>query len=187
VPKARHLFTGIERADSFVVDPHKWLFAPYDCAALLYRDPEQGRTAHTQHAEYLDALHDEDEWNPSDYAVHLTRRARGLPFWFSLATHGTSRYSEAVESSMTLARATADLIESYEHVEVVLEPELSVVVFRRVGWTLAEYTAWSDKALIDGLTLTVPSTWRNETILRFCFVNPRTTIDDVRQIIESLK
>jgi L-2,4-diaminobutyrate decarboxylase len=187
VPKARPLFNGIERADSFVVDPHKWLFAPYDCAALLYRDPELGRTAHTQHAEYLDALHDENEWNPSDYAVHLTRRARGLPFWFSLATHGTNRYSEAVESSITLARASADLIESYDHVELVLEPELSIVVFRRIGWTLAQYTEWSDQALIDGLTLTVPSTWNGETVLRFCFVNPRTTIEDVRLIIESLR
>jgi L-2,4-diaminobutyrate decarboxylase len=186
VPRARPLFNGIERADSFIVDPHKWLFAPYDCAALLYRDPSIALAAHTQHAEYLDALQDDNEWNPSDYAYHLTRRARGLPFWFSLATHGTNRYAEAVEASLTLARASADLIETYEHVELVLEPELSVVIFRRVGWSPAQYDAWSDHALLTGLTLTVPTTWRGETVLRFCFVNPRTTIDDVRTIIESL-
>jgi L-2,4-diaminobutyrate decarboxylase len=186
VPRARGLFKGIERADSFVVDPHKWLFAPYDCAALLYRDPSIALAAHTQHAEYLDALQDDNEWNPSDYAYHLTRRARGLPFWFSLATHGTNRYAEAVEASLTLARASADLIETYEHVELVLEPELSVVIFRRVGWDAKQYDAWSDHALLTGLTLTVPTTWRGETVLRFCFVNPRTTIDDVRTIIESL-
>jgi L-2,4-diaminobutyrate decarboxylase len=186
VPRARPLFNGIERADSFIVDPHKWLFAPYDCAALLYRDPSIALAAHTQHAEYLDALQDDNEWNPSDYAYHLTRRARGLPFWFSLATHGTNRYAEAVEASLTLARASADLIETYEHVELVLEPELSVVIFRRVGWNPAQYDAWSDHALLTGLTLTVPTTWRGETVLRFCFVNPRTTIDDVRTIIESL-
>lgn len=187
VERTRPLFAGIERADSFVVDPHKWLFAPYDCAALIYRDPTKAHNAHTQHAEYLDALHDEHEWNPSDYAIHLTRRARGLPFWFSLATHGTEKYSEAVEASITLARATADLIESYDHVEVVLEPELSVVVFRRVGWTPEQYNEWSDKALADGMTITVPTAWRGETVLRFCFVNPRTTLDDVRAIVESLR
>ena len=100
-PSVRRRFDGVERADSFIVDPHKWLFAPFDSCALLYRDPEIGRHAHTQHAEYLDVLHGEDdeyEWNASDYAHHLTRRARGLPLWFSLATHGTEAYTDAIET-----------------------------------------------------------------------------------------
>ena len=105
-PSVRGRFAGIERADSFIVDPHKWLFAPFDCCALLYRDPAIARAAHTQHAEYLDVLHGDDdrdaEWNAGDYAHHLSRRARGLPFWFSLATYGTDAYREAVET--TLAR-----------------------------------------------------------------------------------
>ena len=62
------LFDGIERADSLVVDPHKWLFAPFDCAALIYRDPAVARAAHTQHAGYLDPINERGEWNPSDYA-----------------------------------------------------------------------------------------------------------------------
>ena len=68
------------------MDPHKWLFAPFDCAALIYRHPNLARAIHTQDASYLDVLHTEapDEWNPSDYAFHLTRRARGLALWFSL-------------------------------------------------------------------------------------------------------
>ena len=76
-PSVRRRFDGIEAADSFIVDPHKWLFAPFDSCALLYREPEVARRAHTQHAEYLDILHsptDEYEWNASDYAHHLTRR-----------------------------------------------------------------------------------------------------------------
>jgi glutamate/tyrosine decarboxylase-like PLP-dependent enzyme len=183
---ARPLFRGIHRADSLSVDPHKWLFAPFDCAALLYRDPDLARQAHTQHAAYLDVLQSGPDWNPSDYAFHLSRRARGLPFWFSLATHGTDAYGEAIETTLELARATARLIEADPHVELLVEPELSVVLFRRVGWAPADYAAWSDRVLNEGLTLTVPTTWRGETCLRFCFVNPRTTIDDVALILATL-
>jgi glutamate/tyrosine decarboxylase-like PLP-dependent enzyme len=91
-PSVRHLFAGVEHADSFIVDPHKWLFAPYDSCALVYRDPVLARAAHTQKASYLDPVTVEGEWNPSDFSVQLTRRARGLPFWFSLAVHGTAGY-----------------------------------------------------------------------------------------------
>ncbi|HTN78085.1 MAG TPA: aminotransferase class V-fold PLP-dependent enzyme [Acidimicrobiales bacterium] len=183
---ARHLFVGVERADSFCVDPHKWLFAPFDCAALVYRDPALARAAHTQHAAYLDVLHATPDWNPSDYAFHLTRRARGLPFWFSLATHGTDAYSNAIEATLSLTRAAARMIDAHPSVELIEEPELSVVLFRRTGWTPADYTAWSDRVLAEGLTLTVPTKWHDETCLRFCFVNPRTTKDDVALVLDSL-
>ena len=88
-PSVRAKFDGIEYADSFIVDPHKWLFAPFDVCALIYKDPTIAKDSLAQHASYLDTLHEDDEWNPSDYAIHLTRRTRGLPFWFSLAANGT--------------------------------------------------------------------------------------------------
>ena len=185
-PSARSLFDGVELADSLVIDPHKWLFAPFDCAALLYRHPEAARAAFTQHAEYLDTLTERPEWNPSDYAYHLTRRARGLPFWFSLATHGTRAYAQAVEDTLQLTRDVAELIQGMPHVELVLEPELSVVLFRRIGWGHDDYERWSAQALADGLTLTMPSSWDGETVLRFCFVNPRTTVADVEAILSSM-
>jgi L-2,4-diaminobutyrate decarboxylase len=186
VPRARPLFDGIEQCDSFVVDPHKWLFAPFDCAALLYREPALARATHTQHAEYLDVVTETPNWNPSDYAYHLSRRARGLPFWFSLATHGTAAYTAAVETGLRLAEESAELIRGAGHVELVVEPGLSIVVFRRVGWSRDDYYAWSDRSLDDGLALVVPTSWRGETVLRFCFVNPRTTMDDVEVILESM-
>ena len=76
----------------------------------LYREPSIARATHTQHAEYLDVVTDRPDWNPSDYAYHLSRRARGLPFWFSLATHGTDAYAAAIEHSLRLAEDAADLI-----------------------------------------------------------------------------
>jgi L-2,4-diaminobutyrate decarboxylase len=186
VPSARPLFDGIERADSFVVDPHKWLFAPFDCAALVYRDPSIARATHTQHAEYLDVVTDRPDWNPSDLAYHLSRRARGLPFWFSLAAHGTIAYAAAIETSLRLADETADLIRAADHVELVVEPGLSIVVFRRLGWSRADYYAWSDRTLDEGLAFVVPTSWQGETVLRFCFVNPRTTPEDVLAILGSM-
>ena len=81
-PKTRPVFDGIEKAHSFIVDPHKWLFAPYDSCALVYRNAADATAAHGQSAEYLDAV-DKSQWNPSNYALHLTRRARGLPLWYS--------------------------------------------------------------------------------------------------------
>ena len=66
--RSAQLYAGIEHADSFIVDPHKWLFAPYDCCALVYRDPVLARAAHTQKAGYLDPVTVEGEWNPSDFA-----------------------------------------------------------------------------------------------------------------------
>ena len=187
VPGLRDRFAGIEHCDSFIVDPHKWLFAPFDCCALVYRDPLQARHAHRQHAEYLDVLHDDEEWNPSDFAHHLSRRARGLPFWFSLAAHGTAAYREAVETTIALATGAARAIDDAAHVELLLEPELSIVLFRRVGWTKPDYERWSERALADGLAFVVPTTWIGETVLRFCFVNPLTSIDDVTLILESLR
>lgn len=186
-PALRDKFAGIERADSFIVDPHKWLFAPFDCCALLYSDPRVAKAAHTQQAEYLDVLHDDDDWNPSDYAHHLSRRARGLPLWFSLATHGTAAYREAVETTLEVAHAGADLIRRSDHCELVVEPELSIVMFRRLGWTAEQYHAWSDAQLAAEESFVVATSWHGETVLRICLVNPLTTVDDLAAIIESLR
>jgi glutamate/tyrosine decarboxylase-like PLP-dependent enzyme len=186
-PSARPLFDGIERADSFIVDPHKWLFAPFDACALIYRDPELGRRAHTQTAGYLDVLTDSGEYNPSDYAVHLSRRARGLPFWFSLATHGTDAYATAVETGLRLAQESAEEIRARPELELVREPMLSVVVFRRLGWTPEDYQEWSDRLLADGYALVLPTRHGEETVTRFAFVNPRTSMDDVRTILDSMR
>ena len=99
-PSVRDHFDGIELVDSMVVDPHKWLFAPFDCAALIYRHPIWPRpsTPRTPPTSTSCTPTTRDDWNPSDYAYHLTRRARGLPLWFSLAVHGTDAYRDAIET-----------------------------------------------------------------------------------------
>jgi glutamate/tyrosine decarboxylase-like PLP-dependent enzyme len=218
-------------SDSVTIDPHKWLFAPFDCGALLYRDPSVARAAHTQKAEYLEvtqqlrsgvdggdadaadgtsagsesvartggglgwsrdalafpSLLAEVPWNPSDFAHHLTRRPRGLPLWLGLCAHGTDAYRDAVERSLLLAREAARAIAAAPHLQLIMEPQLTVVLFRRRGWSDAEYATWSDDMAAKGSAFVVPSAWLGERCLRLCFVNPVTTAEDVNVIIQSLQ
>jgi glutamate/tyrosine decarboxylase-like PLP-dependent enzyme len=185
-PSVRHLFDGIEHADSFIVDPHKWLFAPFDCCALIYREPELARVAHTQEAGYLDVITKSAEWNPTDYSIGLTRRARGLPLWYSLAVHGTDAYVEAIESTLEVTRFAADEIGRRDYLEAVREPDLSVVVFRRLGWGPEDYQAWTDRLLGQEFAFVVPTTFRGETLTRFAIVNPHTTKEDVNAILDTM-
>ena len=186
-PSVRDRYAGIEHADSFIVDPHKWLFAPFDCAALLYRNPSIARSVHKQDASYLDVIHDRPgEWNPTDYAYHLTRRARGLPLWFSLSVYGVDAYSEAIETAIALARQTADEIRGRAHLELIREPSLGVVLFRRVGWDAGQYTAWADRLLQDQVAFIPPSAWEGETVARFAFLHPHTSMDLVREILDRM-
>ncbi|WP_020143395.1 pyridoxal-dependent decarboxylase [Terracoccus sp. 273MFTsu3.1] len=185
-PSVRHLFNGIEHADSFIVDPHKWLFAPFDCCALIYRRPELARVAHTQEAGYLDVITKSAEWNPTDYSIGLTRRARGLPLWYSLAVHGTDAYVDAIESTLEVTRFAADEIGRRDYLEAVREPDLSVVVFRRLGWEAEDYQAWTDRLLAQEFAFVVPTTFRGETLTRFAIVNPHTTKEDVNAILDTM-
>jgi aromatic-L-amino-acid/L-tryptophan decarboxylase len=187
-PSVRRAYDGIEHADSFVLDPHKWLFAPFDCAALLYRDPALARSVHKQDASYLDVIHgDPAQWNPTDYAYHLTRRARGLPLWFSLSVHGVGAYTEAIEAAIRLAGQAAAEIGKRGYLELIREPDLGIVLFRRTGWTPAQYTDWADRLLRDQVAFIPPSAWEGETVARFAFLHPHTSMDLVREILDRME
>ena len=187
-PSVQAKYDGIEHADSFVVDPHKWMFAPFDCAAVLYRQPHLAKAVHTQDASYLDVIHTDaaDEWNPTDYAYHLTRRARGLPLWFSLAVHGTDAYRDAIEAALSTAKATAGLIRRHPELELIREPDLSAVLFRRKGWTPGDYDAWSRRLLAGQVAFVTPTSWEGETVARFAFLHPGTTTVMVEEILASV-
>ncbi|HEX4162226.1 MAG TPA: pyridoxal-dependent decarboxylase [Acidimicrobiales bacterium] len=187
-PSTRATFVGFGRADSFVVDPHKWLFAPFDCAALLYRQPNLAKAVHTQDAHYLEVLHTEnpEEWNPSDYAFHLTRRARGLPLWFSMAVNGLDAYCDAVEAGLAIAQRAAERIAAAPHLELVREPGLSIVLFRRLGWAKLDYEIWSARLLHDQIGFVTPTSWEGETVARFAFLHPDTTVGMVDEILASM-
>ncbi len=186
-PSVRALFAGIEHADSFIVDPHKWLFAPFDSCALVYRDPRLGRAAHTQYAGYLDPVTVDGEWNPSDFAIQLSRRARGLPFWFSLAVNGTDAYRDAVERTLEVARAGVELIRAAPHVRLLMDPDLSVLIFERIGWTADDYATWSAQLLNEQVAFVTPTRHHGQPCTRFAIVSPQTTEDDLALIIDSMR
>jgi len=188
----RHLFNGIEKADSITIDPHKWMFSPYDCGAVIYKIPELAKKAHSQQGSYLDIFKDEGAhgFNPTDYQIQLTRRVRGLPLWFSLAMHGTDRYKEAVERGLELAQIAGRLIQEKPHVELVRNPSLSCVLYRRIGWKREDYTHWTYENHRKGFALVTPTKWKKgdtfETVSRFCFINPDTTEKDIEMILDSM-
>ncbi len=189
----RHLFDGIEQSNSVTIDPHKWLFSPYDCGAVLYRNPELAKKAHSQEGSYLDIFKDEGAhgFNPSEYQIQLTRRVRGLPLWFSLATHGTDKYKWAVERGIELANIAGKMISDNPDLELVREPSLSCVLFRRKGWRPEDYTNWTYDNHKKGFALVTPTKWKSkdgvETVARFCFINPHTQISDVDKILKTME
>jgi L-2,4-diaminobutyrate decarboxylase len=185
-PQRQALFAGLDRSDSFIVDPHKWLFAAYDACALVYRDPVQARAAHSQSASYLDALNARNEWNPADYAVQLSRRARGLPFWFSLAAHGTDAYAAAVETSFTLTAQTVEAIQARPMLKLLTLPDLTVIVFRRKGWQSGDYDRWAADLLTSGTAFVMPTYVQGEPAARLVFLNPRTTLADVERVLDAM-
>jgi glutamate/tyrosine decarboxylase-like PLP-dependent enzyme len=186
-PSVRHLFAGIDRADSFIVDPHKWFYAPFDACALLYRDPVLARAAHTQKAGYLDPVNVEGEWNPSDFAVQLSRRARGLPFWFSLAVYGTDAYEAAIEHALAVSREARRMIDDADHLRLLLEPDLSVLIFERIGWSAADYGAWSARLIREGVAFVTPTRHHGRVCTRIVVVNPMTTVEDVALVLDSMR
>ena len=192
-PSVRHLFDGIELADSITIDPHKWLFAPYDCGAVLYKDPQKAKAAHTQEGNYL-AIFNEPQFtgfNPADYQIQLTRRVRGLPLWFSLAMHGTDRYSQAIEQGIALAGLAVAAIEKRSYLRVTRPSSLSVVLFERIGWSDQQYAQWTYDQLAKGFALVAPTKdivdghWK--TVARFCFINIDTTLEDIESILDTLE
>jgi glutamate/tyrosine decarboxylase-like PLP-dependent enzyme len=186
----RHLFDGIGDADSLIVDPHKWLFCTAGTCALLYRQPHLAATTHTQHGPYNDVLQTTEPsamWNPSDYAFQLTRRPSGLPFWFTLVVHGSDALAGAVRAAMTTTAYAVAQLRTIPDVEVLLEPELSVVLFRKAGWDRARWQEWSTDLLGRQIAFVAPTTWKGEAVGRLAFLHPLTTNAIVDEVVATLR
>ena len=110
-----------------------------------------------------------------------------MPLWFSLAMHGTDKYRDSIERGIELAKLAEKKIEQSPYLEMVRPSSLSVVLFRRKGWTPEQYTDWTYKNHREGIALVTPTKWKKETVSRFCFINPDTTEEDIDIILKTLE
>jgi aromatic-L-amino-acid decarboxylase len=107
--------------------------------------------------------------------------------WFSMAVNGLDAYRDGVEAGLAMAQRAAERVEAAPQVELVREPGLSIVLFRRPGWSKADYEVWSARLLRDQVGFVTPTSWEGETVARFAFLHPDATVDMVDQILDSLR
>jgi glutamate/tyrosine decarboxylase-like PLP-dependent enzyme len=203
--RGRALLRGIEHADSFSLDPHKWLFQPFDCAVLLVRDRHKLRHAFhvcEDEAEYLqDARGHEAEINLWDYSPELTRPFRALKLWMSLQVFGADAFASAIDRTMYLAEFAEQKLRAHPQWEITTPAKMAIVTFRYVPDDLRG--APSDNAetakRIDAINRNIASRMqeqafalvlstglRGKTVLRLCTINPRTTESDIGKTVENL-
>ncbi len=185
----RELFDGLGEVDSFIVDPHKWFFSTAGTCALLYRNPHLAAITHTQHGPYIEAIHTAGStptWNPSDYAFQLTRRPSGLPFWFTLLVHGTDALTRAVRASLDATAYAVERLRAIPEIEIVLEPELTVILFRKAGWDRARWQRWSTELLEAQVAFVAPTKWKGETLGRLVLLHPDTTHAIIDEVLATL-
>ena len=185
------LLTGIERADSITIDPHKWMFQPYEIGCLLVRNAEYLNEAFKVTAEYLDVLDKGSEQkNYCDYGVQLTRGFRALKFWMSLKTFGLENFRAAIEKGIANAQYVQSLLEEDECWEVATPATLGIVNFRYApGRPLPDHfhNRLSGEIVMDGFAMVTPTRIAGREVLRFCTINPRTSHDDLRETLERTK
>ncbi len=186
-PSVRDRFRGVEHADSLVVDPHKWLFAPFDCAALLYRDPELARRAHIRNTRRTSI-----RCRPVTSGTRRTTRTTSPGACAGCRSGSHSRCTAPTRTPPRSSRRStsrehaARQIDAAPHLELILEPELTVVLWRRPGWTTTDYATWSRRLLADQIAFVLPTTWHGETVARAVFLHPDCPPEVIDHVIASM-
>jgi len=170
VPELRPLFSGWEKADSIVVNPHKWLFTPIDCSVLYMRDPEDLRRAFSLTPEYLRTSEGDAVRNLMDYGVALGRRFRSLKLWFVLRYFGAEGVRSRIRQHVEMAREFAAWVDREPDWERVAPVPFSTVVFRFAPDGLStEASDEANQAIMDRVNAT-GEVFLSHTVLneRFC-------------------
>ena len=183
-------FAGLDRADSLSLDPHKWLYQPVDCGCLLYRDASAARQAFSHTGEYAATLLEDpvESFAFFEESMELSRRFRALKLWLSLRYHGLAKFREAIGDDLRNAQRLVERIAAQDELELLAPVPLSAVCFR--------YVSKSDSSRIDernrkilqrtvrrGKVFLSNATLHGKFALRACFVNHRTTPQDVEEIV----
>jgi glutamate/tyrosine decarboxylase-like PLP-dependent enzyme len=188
--RGRRLLEGLGEVDSLSIDPHKWLFQPYEMGCVLVRERRWLRDCFHVLPEYMeDTAGPEGEVNFCDYGPQLSRRFRALKLWMSLQVFGADAFSAAVERGFELAELAEMTLEGSDRLRVVTPAQMGVVTFQAqpqddcLAAVNSHNRALVDAILDDGYAMIVSTTLRGQTVLRMCTINPRTTDEDIRQTI----
>ncbi|MEM9361098.1 MAG: aminotransferase class V-fold PLP-dependent enzyme [Bacteroidota bacterium] len=191
--KGKKALKGIEKADSLTIDPHKWLFQPYEMGCLLIRNHRHLSHTFTEKPEYLrDIEGNTSEINFYDLGIQLTRRFRALKFYMSIKTFGLGAFRKAVDYNIRLADQLEELLRVSTVWEVIYPATLAIINFRynpiEKQYTNAELDSInqfiSEKVVESRHALLVTTLLNKQVVLRMCLINPRTTFDDVKETIQ---
>lgn len=183
---------GIEKADSLTVDPHKWFYQPYEMGCLLVRNTAHLKGTFTETPEYLkDVEGNKSEINFYDHGVQLTRRFRALKFYMSIKTFGLKEFRNAVTYNIKLAEELEDCMRNSPNWEVISPATLAVINFRYnpIGENLSEkkldeLNQYISKRIVESQkALLVTTILHDQIVLRMCLINPRTTMDDIKETL----
>jgi glutamate/tyrosine decarboxylase-like PLP-dependent enzyme len=184
-PTLRHLVEGVERADSWATDAHKWLNVPYDSGLAFCAHPDAHRAAMAVHAEYLVHAQPGSERDPMDWTPEFSRRARGFAVYAALRQLGRSGVADLVDRCCGHARRFAALLAAEPEVEVLNEVVLNQVLVR-FGDDDARTQAVVRDVQDDGTCWLSGTTWHGSAAMRISVSNWRTTEDDVERSVESI-
>jgi aromatic-L-amino-acid/L-tryptophan decarboxylase len=185
-PRGRDLLAGVERADSLVLDPHKWLFQPYEVGAVLVRHPTLLGHAFALNGAYLrDTRGGVVEFR--ERGPQLTRSSRALKLWLSLRTFGLTAFRDAIARGIEHAEHAERTLRARPGWEIVSPATLAIVCFRRAGASDDETDALVRATVADGYTAPSTTVLAGRVVARLCTINPRTTELDVERTIQALE
>lgn len=179
-------FRGLDQADSISLDAHKWFYQPLDCGCFLYRDPQIARETFSDTGEYVKVLSEDpiEGFNFFEESIELSRRFRALKLWISLQYHGKRAFREAILRDLSHAQFLAEEIRSNPDLELMAPVALSAVCFRH---RTKDNAAILRRVIARGRVYLSNATIHGQFLLRACFVNHRTTEDDVRAIVSEVE
>jgi aromatic-L-amino-acid decarboxylase len=185
--RGRKLLTGIDLADSLSLDPHKWLFQPFEIGCVLTRDIAHLRDTFRILPEYLkDTQQHSAEFNFTDHGLQLTRSFRALKLWMSIKVFGMAAFRAAIDRGFAQAEFVEARLRTMPGWEIVTPAHMGIVCFRYASADDAAHLRLVQKVLRNGFSLITSTVLRERSVLRTCTINPRTTNDDIEQSLERL-
>lgn len=185
--RGRRLLSGLELADSLSLDPHKWLFQPFEIGCVLLREGQLLRDTFQILPEYLKDTHQQSaEINFTDYGLQLTRSFRSLKLWLSLKYFGLAAFRAAIARGFELTEFAEACLRKMPGWEIVTPAQMAIVCFRYASASDAAHLRLVQELIRDGFALITSTILRGRTVLRMCPINPRTTEADVEEALRRL-